>query len=134
MLAMLGGFYFEVNKNGFQDFNEKLKLTYAKHRKAQNFIQHEAIGKYEECFSMKGTLILQDIHSLDSLKDLAKTKVPVLLVLGSGFAYWVIIDAIEVESSRFLVGGAALKRKFTVNLERYYYEQSIFSSFFSAIG
>ena len=132
MLAMLGNFTFEIQKNGYQELKEKLSFNYAEHQKALGFRSDEKVGKYEEEFEMSGTLILQKTDSLESLKNVGKEGKPVLLAFGSGHAYWVTIREIEIESSRFLDTGESLKRKFKVTLKRYYYEQSIFSKIFSA--
>lgn len=132
MLALLGNFTFETQDNGFQDIKEKLSFKYAEHEKALGFRSDEKIGKYSEEFELSGTLILQKIDSLENLKQLGKDGKPVLLVFGSGHAYWVTIRDMEVDSSRFLNTGEALKRKFKVTLKRYYYEQSVFSKIFSA--
>lgn len=129
---MLGGFFFETQENGYQKLIEKLTFEYAEHYKALNFREDEDIGGYEESWDMEGTLILQNIYSLEELKNIAKEKVPVLLVFGNGFAFWVTIREIEIESTRFLRTGEQLKRDFKVKLKRYYYEQSIFSQIFSA--
>ena len=133
MLAMLGGFFFEIQSNGYQKLKETLECDYAVHEKALNFREQEAVGAYKEEFEMDGTLILQSIYSLELLKLLAKKKKPVLLVLPSGFCYWVTIEKLVVDSSRFLNGGAALKRKFNVILKRYYYADSILSQIFNTI-
>jgi len=132
MLALLGNFTFETQDNGFQDIKEKLSFKYAEHEKALGFRSDEKVGKYSEEFELSGTLILQKIDSLENLKQLGKDGKPVLLVFGSGHAYWVTIRDMEVDSSRFLNTGEALKRKFKVTLKRYYYEQSVFSKIFSA--
>lgn len=132
MLAMVGGFTFEIQNNGYQELVEKLTIPYAEHEKALGFRSDEKIGKYSEEFEMSGTLILQRTDSLEDLKKIGKDGKPVLLVFGSGLAYWVTIRDIEIKSTRFLKSGEQLKRKFKVTLKRYYYEQSIFSRIFSA--
>ena len=132
MLALLGTFTFETQKNGFQEIKEKLSFKYVEHEKALGFRSDEKVGKYDEEFILSGTLILQKTDSLEPLKQLGKDGVPVLLVFGSGNAYWVTLRDMELDSTRFLTTGEALKRKFKVTVKRYYYEQSIFSKIFSA--
>jgi len=132
MLALLGNFTFKTQDNGFQDIKEKLSFKYAEHEKSLGFRSDEKVGKYSEEFELSGTLILQKTDSLENLKQLGKDGNPVLLVFGSGHAYWVTIRDMEIDSSRFLNTGEALKRKFKVTLKRYYYEQSVFSKIFSA--
>jgi len=130
---MLGGFFFEIQNNGYQKLKETLECDYAVHEKALGFMEQEDVGAYKEVFEMDGTLILQNIYSLELLKLLAKNKKPILLVFPTGFCYWVTIEKIVIESSRFLTGGAALKRKFNVTLKRYYYADSILSQILNAI-
>jgi len=129
---MLGGFFFEIQSNGYQKLTEELDIDYAQHEKALGFVEDEAIGQYRETFTMSGTIILQNQYSLELLKLLAKNKKPVLLLFPSGFCYWVKIHKIEIEGSRFVWGGAPLKRIFTVKLKRHYYDDSIFSQILNA--
>ena len=123
---------FEVNKDGYQSLKEKVTFDYAEHEKALGFREDEKVGKHAEDFELSGTLILQKEDSLEELKNIGKEGEPVLLAFGSGHAYWVTIREMEIERSRFLGTGEALKRKFKVILRRYYYEQSVFSQIFSA--
>jgi len=122
MLAMLGDFFFEINKNAYQELSEILSFNWAEHPRALDNTHYEAVGGTDERFSMSGTLILENIHSLEALKDIGRNQQPILLVFGTGFAYWVIMRELEIDYTRFITGGSALKRNFTVQLTRYYHD------------
>lgn len=121
MLAALGEYVFEMNQTAYQETVERIRVNWARHRRVEGYLHHVAVGKSEESIELTGKIILKNITALDELKDLVRQQKPVVLAFGNGYAYWVILNDLEIESSRFLKSGEALKREFSVNLERYYF-------------
>jgi len=119
MLALLGTFKFEIKDTAYQRLSEKIEYEWAEHKRALSFVGHENVGAYKQSFDIQGTLILKNAYSLEELKTLASFKKPLPLVFGTGFCYWVIIENIEIDHSRFIPSGGAIKRDFRVSLRRY---------------
>lgn len=128
MLAMLGPFFFEINKTDYQELSETLTFQYAEHKRALSYTHTEATGEFTNSFDLAGTLILKDVYSLEKFKALGKLKLPTPLVFETGFFYWVTIREITIKSSRFTQSGAPLKREFTIKLERKFFDAGILST------
>lgn len=121
MLGLLDIYIFESNKNGYQKLTEKLHCNYESIKRLGNNPKIQSVGGYQESWDLEGTLILKNIYTLTPLKLLAKLKKPITLILPNDIMiYRVVITDIDIEKDIFLKGGEEVRKKFKVNLERYY--------------
>ena len=120
MLCDLGGFVFEVGKTEYEKIGKTLKLHYAKHSCIGKNPFYQAIGGYEESFSIEGKLVAKSNRSLKKLEDIAKAKKAVRLTLGSGESLKVTIQSISEARNYFLRDGHYVKNDFKISLEAYY--------------
>ena len=125
MLAKLGDFFFTFEENSFDTISERLKFNFAEHKKAQGHTEYEDVNREENDIYIRGKLILKPHNSLEHLKELGSSKKPLLLVFLSGYAYWVKVREMEIDYSRFVSGGKAIKREFNVHLTRVKYDDII---------
>jgi len=125
MLAMLGDFFFTTNDIGYQRVYEHFTFSYAEHPKAQGATHYEPVGEVEHHIELEGDIVLKPDNSLDAIKSMGEAKKPVLLVFGTGYAFWVKIQHLEIDSTRFIPSGSALKREFKVRLTRVYHGNDI---------
>ena len=120
MLCDLGGFTFEIGKTEFEKLGKKMQFHFAKHSRIGANPSYQALGGYEESFSIEGKLIAKSNQSLKKLEDIAKKKNPVRLTLGSGESLKVLIDAVDEARSMFLKDGHYIKNDFKISLKAYY--------------
>lgn len=121
MLGLLDFYVFEWNTNGYQKLTNKLHCNYESIKRIGNNPKHQSVNGYDESWDLEGTLILKGLYTLDPLKILAKLKKPVTLILPNDpLIYRVVIVDIEISKDIFMKHGEEVRKKFKVNLERYY--------------
>jgi len=121
MLAMLKDQVFEIGKTAFQTLEEEISTKWARHQRVQGKVYHVALGSAEKFVNIEGKLVMQIDSALENLKNITEEQKPVLLTLGNGFAYWVVIIACNVRHEKFMTEGASKVKHFNLQIERYHY-------------
>jgi len=118
MTLMLGEWPFEV-ENLFE-VEKVLSCSWAKHERLGNHSSHQAVGKWEESFTLSPVFYGKKREALGYFEKLAKEKTPAWLVFPTGEAMQVVIKEIRTSKSYFDGNGSAFKQQFNFTLEVFY--------------
>ena len=121
MLAMIGGYKFDMNETSYQQLKENFSFGWSKKERLYNHPIFMKKNKSSHAVDISGTLILQKVYALDDLVALAEQKAPVTFVtLDHARVFKVIILSITIDKDIFLETGAEVRKKFSMKMEEFY--------------
>jgi len=121
MLAMIGGYKFDMNETSYQQLKENFSFGWSKKERLYNHPIFMKKNKSSHAVDISGTLILQKVYALDDLVALAEQKAPVTFVtLDHARVFKVIILSITIDKDIFLETGAEVRKKFSLKMEEFY--------------
>lgn len=124
--ALLHDYFFSMDRADYQNIKEKISANWNRVNRLGSNVLHQKTNGWEETISMSGVLILKSTGELEELKNIVKKGIPVTLVLpGTWEIFRVVVLDIDIEKDVFIGQGVEVRKKFTLNMERYHGENTL---------
>ena len=119
--ALIHNYFFSMDGADYQSIKEKISANWNRVNRLGSNVLHQKTNGWEEAISMSGVLILKSTGELEELKNIVKDGTPVTLVLpGTWEIFRVVVLDIDIEKDVFIGQGVEVRKKFTLNMERYH--------------
>ena len=120
MICSLAGFKFEIFDSEIADINTSLELPFDKMNRVSNHPKYFDNGLWSEKISFSALFYFKKSNHFEQLKNKAKEKKPVLMILGTGEVYTVLITSVKMKQEIFIREGNAIKQTIGIELAVYY--------------
>ena len=118
MICKIGEFLFEARDT--DTLRHELSFDWTERKRLGNAPLRQATGKWDEEIALEGRLMVRSVKALDEFEELARSKKPVRLTLGTGESYMVVITTISKSKKRFHNDGYFIEHDFSIALKRYF--------------
>ncbi|MBE0491099.1 MAG: phage tail protein [Sulfurospirillum sp.] len=118
MICMIDDFYFDIKES--ESIAKKLSLPFAKNARLGKSVHHQAIGLYDESFTLEVVYYNKKRDYLKYFEAKIKAKKPLWMVFGDGVGHRVLVSECEIVKSYFDANGSPLKQELKLSIEVYY--------------
>ncbi len=116
MLALVDFFKFDIDGTDLESLSNYLSFPYARHSRLGNFDTFQDVGKYEEDYTLRGTLYCKSQQELKDFEFLGKMKTKHILTLPDGVCKTILIMGMRTDKSTFLKTGEFLRQDYDISL------------------
>lgn len=118
MICMIGTYMFEVKDT--DSLRHEILFSWSERKRLGNHPLRQATGIWDESITIEGRLLASSVRALDSFEQMAKSKEPLRLTLGTGESFMVVAVSISKRKRDFLKEGKFITQEFSVSLKRWF--------------